>query len=121
MSKLNLKEKFPTLMSKLEDDIDELRYLVVVDENYEDIDDEEVDVFDPNDYNYLVYVTERVSKVLGEDGLEKLYTTLDSSDIFENFLASEEDLYGVKSPLNDDEVAIKVIEVIEKIVKEAQE
>jgi len=113
-----LKNRFPTLLSKLEDDIDELRYLIVIDENYEDIDDEELDVFDPNDYNYLVYLTERVSNALGEDGLKKLYTTLDENNIFENFLASEEDLYGIKSDLEEEKVAYAILEIVEDILKE---
>ncbi len=113
-----LQNRYPTLFSKLEDDVDELRYLIVIDENYEDIDDEELDVFDPNDYNYLVYITERVSNALGEDGLKRLYTTLDDSGMFENFLASEEDLYGLKSDLDEESVAYKILDVIEDILKE---
>jgi len=112
-----LQNRFPTLLSKLEEDIDELRYLVVVDENYEDIDDEETDVFDPNDYNYLVYITQRVANVLGEDGLKELYTTLDTNSIFDSFLASEEDLYGVKSDMAEDEIAYAILDVVEDIVK----
>ncbi len=114
----NLKDKFPILFSKLDDDINELRLLVVVDENYADIDDEEVDIFDPEDYNYLVYVTENVSSILKEEGLKKLYTTLDENNIFENFIASEEDLYGVQSSLDEDGVAIKILEIVEDILKE---
>ena len=112
-----LQNRFPTLLSKLEDDIDELRYLVVIDENYADIDDEEADVFDPNDYNYLVYITERVSNVLGEDGLEKLYKTVESNKLFESFLASEEDLYGVKSDMDEDKIAYAILDVAEDILK----
>ena len=113
----NLKERFPTLFSKLEDDVSTLRELVVVDENYEDIDDEETDIFDPNDYNYLVYITENVSNILGKDGLEELYTKLSEDNIFDTFIASEEDLYGLMSPLSDDEVALKILEVAEQIIK----
>ena len=112
-----LQNRFPTLLSKLEDDIDELRYLVVIDENYEDIDDEEADVFDPNDYNFLVYITQRVSAALGQEGLESLYKTLESSNIFDSFLASEEDLYGVKSDMSEDNIAYAVLEVVEDILK----
>ena len=112
-----LQNKFPELISKLEDDIDELRYLVVVDENYEDIDDEEADVFDPNDYNYLVYITERVSSALGNEGLQKLCETIEENALFDSFLASEEDLYGVKSDKSEDEVAYAILEVVEDIIK----
>ena len=118
--KINLEKDFPNLYSRVdkEDLIDEIRYFVVVDENYEDIDDEEVDVFDPNDYNYLVYITQRTADAIGSDNLEKLYTKLDSGDFFENFLAAEEDLYGVKSNLSEDEVALKILNIIEEILEE---
>jgi len=115
MSKLQ--DRFPTLLSKIDEEIDELRYLVVVDENYEDVDDEEADVFDPNDYNYLVYITQRVADVLKESGLVELYTTIESREIFDTFLASEEDLYGLKSNLSEDEIAYKILDIAEEIVK----
>ena len=112
-----LQNKYPTLFSKIDEDIDELRYLVVIDENYEDIDDEEADVFDPNDYNYLVYITPRVSTALGEDGLKELYTELENREVFETFLASEEDLYGLKSNLSEEEIAYKILDIAEEIAK----
>jgi hypothetical protein len=113
-----LQNRYPTIFSKLEEDISELRELVVIDENYADIDDEEVDVFDPNDYNYLVYITENLSSVLGEDGLKKLYTKLDSSKVFDEFLASEEDLYGVMSQKSEEDVAYTILDIVEDILKE---
>jgi hypothetical protein len=114
----SLKQSYPLLFAKLEDEsIEELRELIVIDENYADIDDEEVDVFDPSDYNYLVYITEAVSAVLGEEGLKKLYMKLDNN-IFDDFLASEEDLYGVKSQQNADEVANTILLIVEEILKE---
>ena len=116
---MNLKEKFPTLFDKIEDkELDEVRYFVVVDENYEDIDDEELDVFDPHDYNYLAYITERTQEALGLEGLEKLHNRLEKHKNIENFLASEEDLFGIKSDLSDDELALSILEEIENIIKE---
>jgi hypothetical protein len=120
MVELNLKDKYPNIYSKLSDDekdLDELRYFVVVDENYEDIDDEELDVFDPADYNYLVYVTERLSNILTEEGLKELYLTLENADFLENFLGSEEDLYGVKSSLSEEELSFKLLDIAENILK----
>jgi hypothetical protein len=119
MSTINFKDRYPTLLSKIEDEIDELRYLVVVDENYEDIDDEELDVFDPNDYNYLVYLTERVYNALGKKGMQELYETLDKKKVFDDFLASEEDLYGIKSDLSEDEIALKILDIAEEIAKKS--
>ncbi len=118
---MSLKEKVPTIFSHLsqeEQDLNQLRYFVVANENYEDMDDEEVDVFDPNDYNYLVYITERLSNVLGLERLELLANALENKDYIENFLASEEDLFGVKSSLDEDELALKVLEEAESILKE---
>ncbi len=122
MLKIDIEKNYPNIYSKLDEidkDLDELRYFVVVDENYADIDDEELDVFDPQDYNYLVYITERLSNILTEDGLKKLYLTLDNGvDFIENFLGSEEDLYGIKSNLNEDELATKIVEIAENILKD---
>jgi len=121
MLKIDIEKEYPNIYVKLDDidkDLDELRYFVVVDENYEDIDDEELDVFDPNDYNYLVYITERLSAILTLDGLKKLYLTLEKADFIENFLGSEEDLYGVKSNLNEDELGVKILELAEAIIKD---
>ena len=115
--KINLEANYPNIARAIEDkDIDELRYLVVADENYVDIDDEEVDVFEPENYNFLVYVTERLSNALGEDGLKDLIAKLYEVSEFENFLDSELDLYGVKSNLTGDEVAIKVLKISENIL-----
>jgi hypothetical protein len=122
MLKIDIEKNYPNIYSKLDEidkDLDELRYFVVVDENYADIDDEELDVFDPQDYNYLVYITERLSNILTEDGLKKLYLTLDNGvDFIENFLGSEEDLYGIKSDLSEDELATKIVEIAENILKD---
>jgi len=113
---MDLKEKFPKLISKIDEDINELRYLVVVDENYADIDDEENDIFDPNDYNYLVYITELTQEAIGIDVLERVNKLIEQRDIFKNFIASEIDLYGVMSNLNEDGVAIKILELIEELL-----
>ena len=117
MVKIDLEKEYPNVAKAIEEkDLDELRYFVVVDENYEDIDDEEVDVYDPADYNYLVYITERLSTVLGETGLKELIGKLYELQEFENFLDSEYDLYGVKSDLDSDEVAKKVLAIIDNIL-----
>lgn len=119
MDKINLQKEYPNLAKAIEEkDLDELRYFVVVDENYEDIDDEEVDVFDPEDYNYLIYITERVQEALGEDGLKSLIEKLYNIKEFENFLDSEIDLYGAKANLEDNEVAKLVLKEIDTILGE---
>ena len=115
--KINLEKDYPKIANAIEEkDLDELRYFVIADENYVDIDDEEVDVFEPENYNFLVYVTERLGNALKEEGLRELIAKLYEVKEFENFLDSELDLYGVKSKLNDDEVAKKVLALSEEIL-----
>lgn len=119
MDKIDLQKEYPNLAKAIEEkDLDEIRYFVVVDENYEDIDDEEVDVFDPEDYNYLIYITERVQEALGEDGLKNLIEKLYNIKEFENFLDSEIDLYGAKANLEGSEVAKLVLKEIDTILGE---
>jgi len=116
---MNLNKLFPNIMSKTEDkDLDELRYLIVVDRNeYDPEIDDEFDVFEPDDYNYLAYLTERLQVAMGEELLEKLPKLFDEAKIFEDYLQSEIDLYGVKSNLEDeDEVAKAILNIIEKEV-----
>ncbi len=113
---IDLKSKFPKLLSKIEDDIDDLRYLIVIDENYEDIDDEENDIFDPYDYNYLVYITEVTQDAVGINIVKELSKKIEEKAIFENFIESEFDLYGLKSDLDSDGVAVKILEIIEDML-----
>jgi len=51
-------ESYPKLSALIKEDFSALRYLLVIDENYNDEDTEEFDAIDPEDYNYLVYITE---------------------------------------------------------------
>ncbi len=115
--KIDLEKDYPNIAKAIEEkDLDEIRYFVVADENYVDIDDEEVDVFEPENYNFLVYVTERLSNALGEDGLKELIAKLYEVKEFENFLDSELDLYGVKSELTGNEVATKLLSLSNDIL-----
>ena len=111
---MSLKEKFPKLLSKIDEDIDELRYLIVVDENYDDEDTDEFDVFDPEEYSHIVYIDERVQNALGEDGMSKLIDILENESDFEEFIASEIDNYGVKSSMSEDGIAEYIINIIEE-------
>ena len=113
---MSLKDEFPKIYDKLESEYDELRYLVVVDENYYDIDSDEFDAFNPEDYNYIVYVTERIQGILGDEGMQKLVDILENENIFEDFLATDIDNYGVKSDLDEEGVAKRILEIVEGIV-----
>ncbi len=114
---MNLNELYPNIMSKIEEkDLDELRYLIVVDRNeYDPEIDDEFDVFEPDDYNYLAYLTERLQEAMGSELLERLSDIIESSDAFDDYLCSELDLYGLQSKLEDEtSVAKTILELIEK-------
>ncbi|HGZ69775.1 MAG TPA: hypothetical protein ENK74_00055 [Nitratifractor sp.] len=112
---MNLSKKFPKLISKLEDkEINDLRYLIDLNENYEDIDDEESDIFTPEDYNYIVYIKERVTQAMDEELAQNLHLELSESGLFEDFIASEDDLFGVKSTLSEEELALTILQFIEE-------
>ena len=111
---MNLEEICPVLISKIDGQVEELRDLVVVDENYDDIDSEELDVFDPDEYNFLVYVTERVQEALGEEGMIILLDKLASPGKFIQFYAPENDIYGIRDEGTEEDVARKIVTLIEK-------
>jgi hypothetical protein len=50
-----LKKACPKLFEKIEEEVTEIRYLLVIDENYDDDDSDEFDAIDPEDYNFLIY------------------------------------------------------------------
>jgi len=111
---MNIKEKLPKLMSKIDEDIDELRYLIVVDINYDDDDTDEYDVFTPEDYSHLVYINDRVQDVIGEEKMQELISILENDKTFDNFIAGEIDNYGVQSSMSEDEIAEYIINIIEE-------
>lgn len=115
MDRAALLENFPRLLSRIEEEIDELRYLAVVDANeYDPEIDDDFDEINPEDYNYLVYLPERVQQAIGAELLAKLPEIIEASGEFENFLASEEDLFAVRfAPEQEEEVARKVLAIIE--------
>jgi len=112
---MNLHESYPKLFEKLEDKELEMRHLLGVDENYEDFDSEEYE-FDYEDYNYVIYIAQPIQDALGEEKMAELMVKLHDKDVFENFLASEEDLYGVKCTLSQNEIEDLVLAEVEAIV-----
>jgi hypothetical protein len=111
-----LRENYPKLFSKIDNEIDELRYLVVIDKNFDDVDSDEFDAIDPEDYNYLVYITERLQVVLGEEGIVSFIKVLEAHKDISLFYLSEVDLYGIQTELEDDGIAKMVLEIVEEIV-----
>ena len=109
-----LRTTYPKLFSKVEDDIDELRYLLVIDENFDDVDSDEFDAIDPEDYNYLVYVTERLQAVLGEKGMVSFIKVLEAHNDVSLFYLSDVDLYGIQTELRDEGIAKMVLGIVEE-------
>lgn len=110
-----LEEQYPKLFEKLEDKDVELRHLLNVDENYEDFDSEEYE-FDFEEYNYVIYIAEPVRTALGEEKMDEFMVKLHDKDAFINFLATEIDLYGVKSTLSHEEIVSLILDQVEEIV-----
>jgi len=112
---MNLATQYPKLFEKFEDKELVLRHLLSVDENYEDYDSEEYE-FDYEDYNYVIYIAEPIQQALGEEKMAELMVKLHDKDTFINFLASEQDLYGVKSELSTEAITTLVLDQVEEIV-----
>jgi hypothetical protein len=112
---MNLKDKYPKIFEKLEDTDIELRHLLNVDENYEDFDSEEYE-FDFEEYNYVIYIAKPIQDILGEAKMDELMVKIHDNDAFINFLATEKDLYGVKSTLSLGELEDLVLNQVEEIV-----
>ncbi|MEA3419949.1 MAG: hypothetical protein U9Q90_11195 [Campylobacterota bacterium] len=109
-----LKENYPKLFSRLSDDITELRYILVIDENYNDVDSDEFDAIDPEDYNFLVYLTDQLQDAMGEKVFASLPDKFSKLKAFDDFYASQEDLYGVMTALNEEGIAKAILGEIEK-------
>jgi len=112
---MNLETSYPKLFAKLEDKELELRHLLNVDENYEDYDSEEFD-FEPEEYNFIIYIAEPVYNSLGEEKMQELMVKLNEKEIFKNFLPTELDLYGVQTDLKEEEIISVILDMVEEIV-----
>ena len=113
---MRLVEKYPKLFDRLEEKDLQLRHLLNVDENYEDYDSEEFE-FDFEEYNYIVYIAEPIQKVLTEEGLRALVERFEKEDCFENFIASQEDLYGIKSSKTQEEMVETILSAVEEVIR----
>ena len=112
---MNLSETYPKLFEKIEDKefVETLYDLISVDENYDDEDMEEDDVYDPSEYNYLLYITERLQNAIGEEKFKLLKNRIESVEFIEDFIDNEEDLYGIKSSLEAEEIAKNLLDIVE--------
>ena len=97
-----------------DDDLDERRFFVVVDPNVEEEADE-ADVFDPTEYNWMIFFPERVKEALGEELFSKLYSEIEALEIIEDILDDGDDLFGVLSKKDEDEIASEVMKILDKL------
>ncbi len=112
---MNIESSYPKLFEQLEDQELELRHLLSIDENYEDIDAEEFD-FDFEEYNYIIYVAEPVSTIMGAPKMEELMVKLNENSVFTNFKATELDLYGVQFDGSVENLSELVLGEVEKML-----
>ena len=112
---MNLEKSYPKIFERLEDKEVELRHLLNVDENYEDYDSEEFD-FEPEEYNFIIYIADPIKEILGEAKMQELMVKLNDKEAFVNFLPTELDLYGVKTELGEEEITALVLTQVEEIV-----
>jgi len=115
MTSEELQNRYPKLFERLEDKDVLLRNLVTVDENDNDIDDDELtdELYDPSVYSHMVYIHESVVDAIGSDHLATIPDLINKRDDFEDCFDSEGDLWGVVSKLNEEEIALTILDEIE--------
>ncbi len=77
----------------------------MIDENYHDDDTDEFDGMNPEDFNFLIYVTEMLQEAVGEKSIVEMVKGLKEHKHIEDFYLSEVDLYGIKTDLNQEGIA----------------
>jgi len=112
---MKLHERYPKLFATFEDKALSLRHLLNVDENYEDYDSEEYE-FEVDEYNYVIYISELVQHALGEEKMQTFVERLRTHEAFETFMPSEIDLYGVKTTLNETQIADLLLQQAEALL-----
>lgn len=116
MSIERLKKACPKLFNKFEEEVTEVRYLLVIDENYNDDDSDEFDAIDPEDYNYLVYVTELLQDTIEEPLMIELVKKLKEHKDISEFHLSDIDLYGIQTEHKEEGIAMMVLSSIEELL-----
>ena len=109
-----IEKNYPKLFKTLPEDTTELRYLLVIDENYDDDDSDEFDAIDPEDFNYLLYVTDMLQEAVGEPTIIELVKTLKEHEDIEEFYLSDVDLYGIQTNLDEEGISKMVLGVLEE-------
>jgi len=116
MSIDELKVEYPKLFDRLPKDTTELRYILIIDENFNDVDSDEFDAIDPEDFNYMVYITELLQESIGADIYEKLSDRYEQSSIFEDFYDAGGGLFGVMTKESEDGITRVFLSEIERVL-----
>jgi len=119
MTAKELAERYPKLYSRFDDQDQVLRNLITVDENdKDDVFDSDLndDIYDPEIYTHIVYIHDVVVKAIG-DLLSAIPEILMERDDFEDCYDSEGDLWGIKTKLNDEQIAFAALDEIEKLLE----
>ena len=108
--------EFPKLFDKFDEDMSELRYILIIDENFNDVDSDEFDAIDPDDYNYMVYITQLLQDTIGQEKFEQLADIYESHSSFSDFYDAGDGLYGIMTELSEDKISKVILGEIEKIL-----
>ncbi|WP_457605794.1 hypothetical protein [Nitratifractor sp.] len=110
----SLLESFPRLRELM--GVEELRHLLVIDPNIEEEADE-ADIFDPTEYNWMLFFPERVREGLGEELFALLPERLERVEIFQDLIEDGEgDLFGFWCEECDEErIARAALEVLDSL------
>ena len=111
-----LKQSYPKLFKKLNEDITAIRYLIVIDINYNDADSDEFDAIDPEDFNFLIYITELLQKTLNEPLMVEFVKKLEAHKNISEFYLSDIDLYGIQTNLDEEGIAQMILTIIEELL-----
>lgn len=109
-----LRSSYPKLFSKLSDEVTQLRYIVIIDENFNDVDSDEFDSIDPEDYNYMVYFTDLLRESIGKELFESLADRYESNAAFTDFYDADDGLYGIMTTLDEKSIANLFLSEIEQ-------
>lgn len=111
-----LSTQYPKFFASLKEEVSALRYLLVIDFNYNDIDSDEFDAIDPEDYNYLIHITELLQESIGETRVIEFVKKLQGHSTIEEFYLSDADLYGIQTSLDEEGIAHMILTLIEELM-----
>jgi len=112
-----LQKRYPYLFDCLVDQDVLMRDLIVVDENDEDIMDDDIseDLYDPSVYSHVIYFHAPVVQAMYSHS-DQIQKQIRNDKAFEDLYVSEQDLWGVVTRLDEDEIALRMLDAIETIL-----